>query len=1049
MNPRQQHSHPSRTRRVLLPALLASLLAGGDLVAQQVGNIGGRVTDAQSGLPVAAAQVFIPTLDVGALSQQNGSYLLLNVPVGTHTVRVERIGYRPMTADVEVTAGGTAQQNFSISEQALQLDEIIITGTPGGTQRRAIGNAVARVQAEELLQARPIRNMQDLLQGRTPGVAFSRTGGQVGEGSIIRIRGVNSFGLGSQPLIYVDGVRMDNTMGLGPNLPNTGSGDRASSAFDDLNPNDIESIEIIKGPAAATLYGTEASAGVIQIITKKGQTGAPQFDAQITQGSNFVLDPRGMTGDQYRCTRVRTDGVVQAGSAPCDQNNAAGVEYLEVFNIFDLEEQNGFGSPLSNGHNQRYNLSVRGGTDVVNYFVSADYTDAEGVRPQTNWNEQFSGRANLGLVFDQTLSADVSMGYVTGKTQFGTGLIASGGLWPHIMWSQGRDPQWQQQYGTAFTQGRGYLSFTPEEFDIPEATRNYTRFTGSVTLSHRPLSWLSQRLTMGLDRGEEESQSLFPRDIEGSAGPFGDASLGQVEILRPLNTQVTFDWAASARYSPIQNFDFTTSVGAQYFSSELNRMTAVGFVFPVPEIRSIDGATNKSAGQTFRQNKSLGLYVQQEIGWNDRVFVTGAVRGDDNSTFGADYDAAIYPKVSATWVISEESFWNVGFINSMRLRGAWGKAGRQPNTFDAVTVFSPAVGPAGAAALTPDSRGNPNVGPEVGQELELGFDMALLDDRVSTEFTYFYQKTSDALVSVPLAPSDGFPGSQAANLGQLDNWGYEVGLNARVFESGQWAFDLGGSFTYTMNEIKDLGGRQPTDALRLGYPWPNLTSARLVSGEFHPVTGLPTNLMCEAGVSLAPDPGQLGVYGYKPGGETVPCAQVQSVRILTGPTFSPWTWSANGTLTFSDLQVFAMVDAEHGRWLNPFDVTCRHDYCGFPNSRESMLGTDPLFVASSRFWAVYPTDRRYAFDIDASYVRLRELGARYQLPESMVARVGADRASLAVAARNLWYLWRAQEELGGARVPSPEIVNPTTEGAFSLFQWPPLSTFEATLRVTF
>ncbi|HUP51229.1 MAG TPA: SusC/RagA family TonB-linked outer membrane protein [Longimicrobiales bacterium] len=1049
MDPRQQHSQRPLTLRVLMPLLAATWLAGGELVAQQTGNVSGLVVDGQSGLPISSAQIYIPDLDIGVLTQQNGRYLLLNVPVGTHTVRFERIGYRAQTNDVEVTPGGTAQQNFTVSEDALQLDEIIVTGTPGGTQRRAIGNAVARVDAEEILSARPIRGMQDLLQGRTPGVSFSRTGGQVGEGSIIRIRGVNSFGLGSQPLIYIDGVRMQNTMGLGPNLPNTGSGDRAASAFDDLNPNDIESIEIIKGPAAATLYGTEASAGVIQIITKRGAAGAPVFDAQITQGSNFVLNPRGMTGDQYRCTRVNaTTGAVSAGSAPC---NAAD-ETLEVFNIFDLEDQNGFGSPLSNGHNQRYNLSVRGGTDQVSYFVSADYTDEEGVRPQTNWNEQFSGRANLSLVMNESLSADVSMGYITGDTQYGTGLIASGGLWPHIMWAQGRDPQWAEQYGTTFTQGRGYLSFTPEEFDIPEATRAYTRFTGSVTLSHNPISWLDHRLTIGIDRGEEESQSLFPRDVLGAAGPFGDASLGQVEILRPISTQMTFDYGASVRYSPVENFAFTTSVGAQYFTSELNRLETVGFVFPVPEIRSIDGATSKNAGQTFVQNKSLGLYVQQEIGWNDRVFVTGAIRGDDNSTFGADYDAAIYPKVAATWVLSEESFWNVGFINSLRLRGAWGKAGRQPNTFDAVTVFNPAVGSGGAAALTPDSRGNPNVGPEIGQELELGFDMALLDDRVSTEFTYFYQKTSDALVSVPLAPSDGFPGSQADNLGQLDNWGYEVGLNARVFEAGDWSFDLGGAFTYTMNEIKDLGGREPTTALRLGHPWPNLTSARLVSGEFSTVTGLPTNLMCEAGVSMAPDssdPAQTAIYGWNPGGGAVDCATVRDVRILTGPTFSPWTWSLNGTMSWGNVQVFGLVDAEHGRWLNPFDVTCRHDYCGFPNSRESMQGDDPLFVASSRFWAVYPTDRRYAFDIDASYIRLREVGARYQLPENMVARVGAERASFSVAARNLWYLWKAQDELGGAKVPSPEIVNPTNEGAFSLFQWPPLSTVEATLRVTF
>lgn len=1035
MDSRQQKLPRSPTLRLLLPVLAMTLIATGEGVAQQTGNISGRVVDAQSGEPISGAQVYIDGLENGVLTQLNGRYLLLNVPVGTQTVTFMRIGYRTMTAEVGVAAGETALQDFTVSQDALQLDEIIVTGTAGGTQRRAIGNAVSRLDAAEISAVRPIRNIQDLIQGRTPGLAFDRTGGQVGEGSIIRIRGVSSFGLGSQPLIYIDGVRMDNTMGLGPTLPNTGSGQRAAAALDDLNPNDIESVEIIKGPAAATLYGTEASAGVIQIITKRGQVGAPQFDAQITQGSNFLLDPRGMIGNQYHCP----------ARPPCSADEVIS------FNILDLEEANPDSpeSPFSNGHNQRYNLSVRGGTDQVSYFVSADYTDENGVR-KTNWTEQFSGRANLGLVMSEALTVDVSLGYMSGETRFGTGLIESGGLWPHTMWAQGRD-----------FLARGYLSFTPEEFDIPEATRDYTRFTGSVTISHNPVSWLDQRLTIGLDRGEEESQTLFPRDVDGADGPFGDSSLGRVDMLRPLNTQVSFDYGASVRYSLSNALSMTTSVGAQYYTTELNRLQTTGLVFPAPAIRSIEGATETSATQTFRQNKSLGLYVQQEIGLNDRAFLTGAIRGDDNSTFGADFDAAIYPKVAATWVVSEESFWNVGFINSLRLRSAWGKAGRQPDTFAAVTLFRPSIGSGGVAAVTPQTFGNPDVGPEVGSEVEVGFDMALLNDRLSTEFTYYHQKISDALVSVPLAPSEGFPGSQAANLGRLDNWGYEFGLDARVFEIGDLSADFGFQLAYTMNEIKDLGGRTPTGSLRLGYPWPNETTDFIASAEFDPVTGFPTNVMCDAGISLAPDPLapfdpgdpegllQQDAYGWEPGGEIVPCAQTADRTLLQGPEFSPWTWSANGTLTWRDLQLFAMVDAEHGRWLNDFNISCRHDFCGFPNSRASMLRDDPKFVESSLLVFRHPADSRLWADYDASYIRLRELGLRYQLPESLIGRTGADRASLSLSARNLWYLWRKTEDVSGVPIPSPEIANPQSEGAFSLFQWPPLTTFEATLRVSF
>ena len=1026
MDSRQRQS--KRPLSVIVPLLALALALGGDVAAQETGSVTGRIVDSQSGAPVASAQIFITDLDLGVLTQQNGRYLLVNVPPGTHTLSFERIGYRGMTAEVTVGAGQTVVQDFSVSETALQLQEVLVTGTAGGTQRRAVGNAITRLDAADVAATRPVRNMQDMIQGRTTGLAFTRTGGQIGEASVMQVRGVSSFGLGSQPLIYIDGVRMDNSTELGPFLPNTGQGRRSAGAFDDLNPNDIESIEVIKGPAAATLYGTEASAGVIQIITKRGLPGAAQFDAQVTQGTNFVLDPRSMIGGQYRCP----------GATPCPASDV--IEY----NIFDLEQENAESpdSPLSNGRLQRYNLSVRGGVDQVNYFVSADYSDTEGAR-ETNWNDQLSTRANLSVVIAENLDVDLSAGYVDGETRYSTGTTALGGLWPHIMWAQGLD-----------VLARGYLAYTPEEFDIPEAIRDYSRFNASATISHSPFSFLDHRLTLGLDRGEEESQTLFPRDLEGADGPFGDQSLGYVDLLRPITQQISVDYGISGRYSPTSAITLTTSAGAQYYSNEFNRIRNIGLVFPAPAIRSIEGATETTATQTFTQNKSLGFYVQQELSWNDRVFITGAVRGDDNSAFGADFEAAIYPKVSATWVISEESFWNVGFINSMRLRGAWGKAGRQPDTFAAVTLFAPSVGSGGVAAVTPQTFGNANVGPEVGQELELGFDAAFLNDRISTEFTYFYQKTTDALVSVPLAPSEGFPGSQSDNLGQLDNWGYEVGVNARAFTAGDFSLDIGGQLSYTMNEIKDLGGRNPTNSLRLGYPWPNETTTFIEDAAFLPGTSLPdpASLMCDMGVSMAPDPNdpdQLARYGWEPGGPVVPCGDTRDHNLLMGTNFSPWHWSANATVGWRDLQVFALVDAEHGRWLNDFNISCRHDYCGFANSYAAKTREDPIFVQSSTFWFAFPSDSRMWADYDASYIRLREVGLRYQIPQSLLDVTRVDRASFSISARNLGYLWRKQEDVSGVPIPSPEIANPQSEDAFSLFQWPPLTSIEASLRVSF
>lgn len=735
------------------------------------------------------------------------------------------------------------------------------------------------------------------------------------------------------------------------------------------------------------------------------------------------MDPAKMIGDQWVCVD---------GRPPCPEAN------LQRFNIIEEERRRGDES-LRPGRNQSYSMSVRGGVQTVNYFVSAEWADQSGI-VDYNWAKRFSGRANLGVRLHETVGFDVSLGYTSGDTRFASGSLEGGGLWPHLMWASGREIDGER---------RGYLSVLPEEFASIETTRDHTRFTGSATFTHTPISWLQQRVILGLDWGDEENQVLFPRHELGQNGPFGGLSLGEVTLDRPLSTIYTLDYSARANYSVTPSINLTSSVGLQYYYDEVNRVETVGRVFPASAIRSLEGATATTATQAFIQNKSLGVFVQQELAWNDRVFLTAAVRGDDNSAFGADYDAAIYPKLSGTWVISEEGFWPEDlFVSSLRLRAAWGKAGRQPGTFDAVTLFAPSVGSGGAPAITPAAFGNPDLGPEVSSELELGFDASLLRDRLTAEFTWYNQTVTDALVNVPLSPTSGFPGNEAANLGRLDNWGYELSINARPLETSSFDLDIRGSLAYAMNEIKDLGGRTPTTSLRLGAPWPNRVTDFIVSAEQNAAGGF--DFFCDAGISLAPNPDLADQYIHKPGGPTVPCAPTEDYALLLGPTFSPWTWNTDVTLTFrNNLQIFGMVDAEHGRWINDYNLTCRTTACGFPNTKPSLTLDDPIYVASVLNANQHPADARYRADSDASYIRLREIGLRYALPEAV--RFGADRASVTASFRNLWYLWRAQEYLldGVTRIPTPETSDPTSTTGFSLFQWPALTSFDVGLRFSF
>ncbi|MDH3285396.1 MAG: TonB-dependent receptor, partial [Acidobacteriota bacterium] len=835
-------------------------------LAAQAGSIAGRVVDAQSGQPLPAAQVFIGALDIGVLTQQNGSYILLNVPAGTHTVTVQRIGYGEAQQTVAVTAGQTTVRDFRITEEALQLDEIIITGTPGGTQRRAIGNTVTSVGVSDVVQDVAVTNMQDLLSARTPGLRFNVLDGNVGTSAPITLRGVGSFSQGrNQPLLYVDGVRVNNTAESGPDIADG----RQASVLDDFNPEDIESIEIIKGPAAASLYGTEASAGVIQIITKRGREGSPQFNVSVRQGVNYVANPSAKLGTQWTCpTRSSPGG---GASGPCQSRSD-----LEPYNMY--EEGNRYirdgyfpwptENLYQNGHTQGYNLDVRGGTQAINYFLSANYDREEGF-VWFNTDETFRLRANMGVVFDEHFSLDVSTGFVDGYTRFEAATPGDGGIWQDLIWSNGFWLDRVTPFGTPGSDQRlgGFQEHLPTDVAENEATRDYSRFTGSATLNFRTGQFdfgniaasITQRAVVGIDRGWDENRIMHPLEdgvvpqslvdycasmgrpatcVPSSWGSvYSETANGEMQYERPIQTNLSFDYALTTNLDVNDTWGFATSFGAQYYVDERNYFAnhGTGFASPLSTTVNQLSQTQTSIDYELVENKSLGFYVQEEISFRDRIFLTGAVRFDDNSTFGVDAPAQKYPKVSGTWVVSEESFWGFDAINSFRVRGAWGKAGRQPSSTSNQDIYVPIPGPGGSSAIRPQSPGNPAIEPEVSTELELGFDVAVLGDRVSGQFTHYWRKDEQALLNLAVLSSTGFPGSVDANLGRIDNWGWEAQLSARVYESDALTFDLDLAGDYTNNEIKDLGSYPGTTSIRIGYPYPNqITGDWVVSAQFDP-----------------------------------------------------------------------------------------------------------------------------------------------------------------------------------------------------------------------
>ncbi len=1045
------HSRPcSSFNRAFAVLAAALLLAAPSLSAQQAGTVTGRVTDSQGGAPIASVQIFIEGLNLGALTQQNGRYLLVNVPAGTHTVTAARIGYGTVTREVTVGAGATVVQDIVLTEEALQLQEVIVTGTVGQTQRRALGNSVERLSAASVTEQAPITNMQSLMAARTPGLRFGRVDGQVGGGSGITIRGVSSVSLGSQPLIYVDGVRVQNDATLGPS---TGVASNAS-ALGDINPDQIESIEIIKGPSAATLYGTEASAGVIQIITKKGSVGAPEFTIETSQGTNFKVDPQGTLGTQYACSIVASQ-CPAANIVPVQLYDEAG-HYRRrdgrfaglpaggtggIASTFDPTNARS-GDLFQNGWAQRYNASVRGGLDQVRYYLAGTFGDEVGV-VDYNTNIQTSVRANVTVLLTENINLDVSTGYVQGDTRFAT-VDEEGGVWHQLVW--GRPYNLPGVRPSLGADGDGFLGFQerfPEAYEATDITREYSRFTASATATHTYSDWLTQRLIFGIDRGAESNNNFIP-----GVSDFPNAPAGSVVYGRPIDENLTFDYSVSAGYQVTSDLRATTAFGAQYYTRFRENVTNSGRGFPttVQTVISQTEFGDRQVSFSSTENKSLGFFAQEELSWQDRLYITGAIRADDNSAFGGEFDLQYYPKVSASWVLSEESFFNVGFINSLRLRSAWGKAGRQPGTFASQTLFGTFIGPRGNG-LIPTTAGNPDIGPEVSTEFEVGMDIALFSDRLSAEISYYSTTTADLLVSQSLAPSTGLTGSRQANLGEMSNWGWEAALDARLYQGESVAFDLAVAGDYTTNEIESLGeGILATGNFQIGWPFPNVASDYILREAQMNAGGTnfdAASLMCDGGV-----PARDGGPNIMQGGPTIPCANYNEAGLLMGPSFPNYSFSVAPTVTlFNDLQVFAVAEGQYGRFLASVDANyaCRF----YRNCLKSIERTDPLFLAGTSGSGAL--DDRYNGRFAADFWRLRQVGARYNLPQDLVGRIGADRASVSVSASNIWMIWqKTKQDLAGNNIYDPEYsVNSNNPSATALWEMPGIAAMNAMVRISF
>lgn len=756
-------------------AALALITATAPPALAQNGSVAGAVVDEVSKRPLSGVQVLIKGTNISTSTGAAGRYILSNVPPGERTVWVRQLGFAPQERPVTVTAGQRATVDFELTTQAVSLTGVVVTGAATATEVRKIGNSIASVNVAELVEKTPILSVDELVKGRTPGLIMNIGQSSVGTPGQIKIRGTKSIALPSDPVVYIDGVKINNSDDRPIFI-----GGQGINRLADLNPAEIDRVEIVRGAAAATLYGTQGSNGVIQIFTKRGRTGAPES----------LFESEG--GYQQTPTNRFPGRLWTQFTGPTG------------YRAHDPKEI------VDKGRYERYLAQVSGGSETVTYFTSLAFQRQNAsIAPSANWNRSITTRANITAILSPKLSLSVRTGLTFNKLRINDSDNALHGLYSQVVAGLPYSATPERKWGERF--GNFYANQTVE--NIQDVLRNTTGFT----LDYRMRENFTHNVTLGIDWFGDEFQKYFPYAYQGSGNKLGSKN----NITRSVR-EITFDYKSSLSNTLTSNLTSEFSFGAQGIFFSQNRVTGSGTDFPAPGVRTVSAAATRTAAEDRVQTTNAGLFAQETFGLFDKVFLAAGMRFDGNSAFGNNFKYQWYPKASIAYSVSQEAFWPKSLVPTMKLRVAYGTSGQAPAQFAADRTFTPTSAQNGQPAVTPNNLGNPDLGPETSREIEVGFDAGMLRDRLGIEFTYFSQTTNSALIRKNEPPSSGFLAAQLTNIGQTKSSGIELGLNAALLARARQELNVRLNFATFTSEITDMGGIAPffvNDArIVQGYP---------------------------------------------------------------------------------------------------------------------------------------------------------------------------------------------------------------------------------------
>lgn len=953
------------TRIICALAIAVPLGAPVPLVAQATtGSVRGRVTDAASGRGLGDVQVLVADTRIGAISGADGNFTVTGVPTGTRTMTVRRLGYQPVTRTVTVTAGAAATLDVALQVSAMNLSEVVVTGSAAPTERRKVGTSIASVDSTLLTRAVAV-TVDQALQGKIAGAQITQNSGGPGGGGVsVRLRGTNSFISGSDPLYIVDGVIIDNGSAQ---LADLGTRANPQNRLADLNPADIERIEIIRRAAAAALYGSRANNGVVQIFTKKGTVGKPRFSLTTRYATNELREQQPFNFYPF---------------------NEAGLPVTR-FNYQNDIFQRAPGSEA--------NLTVEGGSEQTRYFISGNFSDEDGILRSTSSRRQ-GARINLQQQLNPRLIANLTANYVNTQNQF-------------------------QAFGEQNSYGiMGSLFFAPTNVDfrpvngvypLPPALgtnpllaidrirnpQTIDRFIGSGKLTWTPITSLLLDYTLGIDNTGFEQRQFIPRNAVLGTSPL---STGQSQSTWQGNRVINQDGVGTYTWPAIGSFELRTTTGFNYTSQQVRttQATANGLA-PVGDL--VSAGSVFSASQSEVELRTLGFYAQQEIAYRDRLFLSGAARYDASSTFAPSERWQLFPKFSASYVVVDNQ---PGLLNNLRLRSAIGWAGSQPgilNAYSQFVTFSqlPFAGRPGFGNDV--TFGNPSLRNERAREWEVGAEVGVLRGRVGGEVTYYDRLVDDLLFFRPLPTSTGFS-RQFFPIGSMSNKGVEVMVRTTNIDRPMVQWSSTGTFTRNQNRVASLDIQDFQSAG--GYP--NRIRTGEPVGVFY---GSYAARNCQTGALLLDSLGR-----YRRSNQVVDMGNLTQRRAISGGTCNdslnaiigdpnPAFLASflNEVTLFRKLRLRVLLDGVFGNDI--MNLSTRAQNAGIASNskeyeRELLPYGDPRKLPpgfNARTQGIF----EYWIE-DGSFVKLREFSASYTVDWAPVKRAFRDGIALTLSGRNLW-----------------------------------------------